>query len=264
MRGESGLSLVELMVAMAISLILLAGVYRLFISSTTSYREQDDLARLQENVRAAMDVLAPRGPHGRLPALHDRRDGLRHGAACAVDAAFDTTATDTFTPVTIVQGAAVNGSDTVTVRYKDAAASACTQVIFSVNPAAAATNPAVFLQNTRVGLAAATGDQPVVDGVESMQALLRGGHQRRRQRRRLLHDAPGRRQPDRGAHPAADAHHRGVAEADLDTATYDVTVGDSGAPPCPVAEPATTFDPVDDRRARRIFTTTLTLRNQLQ
>ena len=54
-----------------------------------------------------------------------------------------------------------------------------------------------------------------------------------------------------------------AAEAALDTGTYDIAGGAIGAA-CPAVEAATIFDPPDDRRARRIFTTTITLRNQLQ
>lgn len=50
----SGLSIVELMVAMALSLLLIAGVASLFVSSKKSYTESERFARLQENARFAM------------------------------------------------------------------------------------------------------------------------------------------------------------------------------------------------------------------
>ncbi len=55
---QRGLTLVEVMVAITISLILLAGVMQLFTSSRQTYRVQDGLARLQENGRFAMDFLS--------------------------------------------------------------------------------------------------------------------------------------------------------------------------------------------------------------
>lgn len=52
-----GFSLVELMVAMAISLLLLAGVIAIFASSRSSYETTDKLSRIQENGRYALDQL---------------------------------------------------------------------------------------------------------------------------------------------------------------------------------------------------------------
>ncbi len=54
----SGLSLVELMVALAISVLLLMGVVALFVSSRTSYETTERLSRIQENGRFALDQLA--------------------------------------------------------------------------------------------------------------------------------------------------------------------------------------------------------------
>lgn len=56
-RHQRGLSLVELMVAIAISLILLAGVLQIFLSSKTSYRLLEATSRVQENGRFAIDFL---------------------------------------------------------------------------------------------------------------------------------------------------------------------------------------------------------------
>lgn len=55
--SQRGLTLVEVMVAITISLILLAGVMQIFISSRQTYRVQDGLARIQENGRFAMQFL---------------------------------------------------------------------------------------------------------------------------------------------------------------------------------------------------------------
>lgn len=50
-----GFSLVELMVAIAISLLLLMGVVALFVSSRASYQTTERLSRIQENGRFALD-----------------------------------------------------------------------------------------------------------------------------------------------------------------------------------------------------------------
>jgi type IV pilus assembly protein PilW len=64
MKGRSslnprmqGLSLVELMVALTIGLIILAGVSTLFVNSKKTYTTQDRMALLQENARFAMQFL---------------------------------------------------------------------------------------------------------------------------------------------------------------------------------------------------------------
>lgn len=55
--NSRGLSLVELLVAMAVSLILLGGIYQIFFSSTTTYAVNENFSRLQENARFALSFL---------------------------------------------------------------------------------------------------------------------------------------------------------------------------------------------------------------
>ena len=55
--GQRGFSVVEIMVALAISLVLLAGVYKVYLGSKQSYRLTEGEARLQENGRFAMHFL---------------------------------------------------------------------------------------------------------------------------------------------------------------------------------------------------------------
>jgi type IV pilus assembly protein PilW len=55
---QRGFSLVELMVSLVIGLILLLGAVAIMVSSKQNYVIQDDLARIQENARFAMDMIA--------------------------------------------------------------------------------------------------------------------------------------------------------------------------------------------------------------
>lgn len=55
--GQKGFTIVELLVAMAVSLVLIAGIYRVFISSTDTYSVTDRLSRMQESGRYAVDAL---------------------------------------------------------------------------------------------------------------------------------------------------------------------------------------------------------------
>lgn len=57
-RRQYGLTLVEIMVAIAVSLVLLTGVIQIFAGTKATYRVQENLGRLQENGRFALDFLA--------------------------------------------------------------------------------------------------------------------------------------------------------------------------------------------------------------
>jgi type IV pilus assembly protein PilW len=52
------MTLVEIMVAITISLVLLSGVMQIFLSSKQTYRMNEELARLQENGRVVLDLLS--------------------------------------------------------------------------------------------------------------------------------------------------------------------------------------------------------------
>lgn len=54
---QQGLTLIEIMVALVISLFLLAGLLQLFIGTRQSARIQENLSRVQENGRYAIDYL---------------------------------------------------------------------------------------------------------------------------------------------------------------------------------------------------------------
>ena len=58
---QRGFSLVELMIALALGLVLIAGVWQVFTSSTQAYRLTDSLSQVQENVRFAMGRLQYEG-----------------------------------------------------------------------------------------------------------------------------------------------------------------------------------------------------------
>jgi len=55
---QSGISLIEIMVALLIGVFLLGGVLQIFIGSKQTYWMQENLSRLQENGRLALDFLA--------------------------------------------------------------------------------------------------------------------------------------------------------------------------------------------------------------
>jgi len=56
--NQRGVNLIELMVAITIGLILSGGVMSLFVSNRTTYSISEQLARVQENARFAIDAMA--------------------------------------------------------------------------------------------------------------------------------------------------------------------------------------------------------------
>jgi len=56
-RSERGLSLIELLIALAVTSILLVGIFNIFLSQHRTYMAQDQIVEMQENVRAALDIM---------------------------------------------------------------------------------------------------------------------------------------------------------------------------------------------------------------
>jgi len=55
--GEKGVTLIELLVALVICGIIVAAIYRLFVSQTRAYTVQDQVSEVQQNVRNAMEII---------------------------------------------------------------------------------------------------------------------------------------------------------------------------------------------------------------
>lgn len=69
---QRGFTLVEIMVALVISLFLLAGLIQILTSSRQVYRVQDGLARIQENGRFGMDFITKSVREAGYPAISDK------------------------------------------------------------------------------------------------------------------------------------------------------------------------------------------------
>lgn len=91
-RDQAGITLIELMIAMLIGLLLVAGAFQIFMSSKQTYRVQESLSRLQENGRfAAAQVqreLRMAGYAGCLTSINNLLDTTGAGYS---DALFDFT-----------------------------------------------------------------------------------------------------------------------------------------------------------------------------
>ncbi len=58
LKHQRGISLVEVLVAMVISLFLLAGIVQVYLGNKSSYTFTTAISRIQENGRFAMDTMA--------------------------------------------------------------------------------------------------------------------------------------------------------------------------------------------------------------
>src|SRR4030067_1285813 len=55
--NRKGLTIIELLVALVIFSIVIAGTYRLFISQSRAYTVQDQVVETQQSIRSAMEIL---------------------------------------------------------------------------------------------------------------------------------------------------------------------------------------------------------------
>lgn len=134
-----GLSLVELMVALVVGLLLMAGTISIFLSNKQTYEITDDLSRLQENARFALEtmlrdlrmsgntgcgqrsvnftneVAVPSA--GILWDLTTSLEGLDDGAMAWSPSGRATTADDTVSGLRDAPVAPLPGTDAITVRY---------------------------------------------------------------------------------------------------------------------------------------------------
>ena len=57
MHRDQGFTLIELMIAMVISLIVMSTIYSVYYSQQKSYVAQEQVAMMQQNLRAAMNIM---------------------------------------------------------------------------------------------------------------------------------------------------------------------------------------------------------------
>jgi type IV pilus assembly protein PilW len=58
MKRENGFTLVELLVAMAITIVVIVSIYSLYTTQQKSYMAQEQIVAMQQNLRAGMTLLA--------------------------------------------------------------------------------------------------------------------------------------------------------------------------------------------------------------
>ncbi len=155
-RAQYGLTLVELMIAMTIGLFLVAVIGNLFVGAKQTYRTQDNLARLQENGRFAMELL-----------------GSNIRDAGYTNISFSPPASKYAVPsATIFSGTAITGSngttDSITVSYD--AAKDCLNATAPGGRVVNAFSINASKQLVCLGNGSAT-SQVLLDDIEDMQIL---------------------------------------------------------------------------------------------
>jgi len=56
-KNKKGITLIELLIALVILGMTIAGIYRLFIAQTKAYTVQDQVIEVQQNIRSVMEIL---------------------------------------------------------------------------------------------------------------------------------------------------------------------------------------------------------------
>lgn len=110
-RLQGGFSLVELMVAAAIGLLLVAVIGNVYLAGRQSFRDQDEASRLQESGRFVLNIVSR--------ALHDtgRTDFGPANTAGVPPVYLPGSADFPIIPAGAVALDATDGPDTITVRY---------------------------------------------------------------------------------------------------------------------------------------------------
>jgi type IV pilus assembly protein PilW len=123
---QKGLTLVEMMIAITLSLILTAAVGFLYVGTKQTYRSQESLARLQENARYALEVISRdvrmagyRGCAGQgKPFANTLNTPTNYAWNFAIPIqGFESTGTSTWSPALDASiTSPLGGSDVITVR----------------------------------------------------------------------------------------------------------------------------------------------------
>jgi type IV pilus assembly protein PilW len=160
-QRQLGLSLIELMISMVIGLLILGGMIGLFISNKQTYQYNDELARLQENNRMAIDRLERTlrmAGHIGCPTLQDAQGALVSDESIAANPAIlldtmNAIYAEKYNPaspgiVGTVGRTGVTGTDVITVRFGQGAS---TTLDTAVNDAIDTGTSSVVIRDNALG-----------------------------------------------------------------------------------------------------------------
>ncbi len=116
-HNERGLTLIELMVAMVLSLLLIAGASSMFLGSKKTFKVQEESARIQENIRyitsRMVKEISPAGFYGCAPSTQGGETRIKS----TVRKAGDSSALYNFDHAVTGTDGKDGSSDTLTIRY---------------------------------------------------------------------------------------------------------------------------------------------------
>jgi len=119
---QRGISLVEILVALVISLFLLGGIVQVYLGNKTTFRFTNSLAEIQENGRFALDSMSQdlrlSNEWGCVPFNPADTDNINNTLSAATVTGYNSNFHD-FVNEEAVEGtnnAGLNGSDTLTIR----------------------------------------------------------------------------------------------------------------------------------------------------
>lgn len=241
-----GMTLIELMISIVLGLLLVAVVIQIYVGSKATYNKQEDLSRLQENGRVALDVI------GRVARI----SGFKSNPAADLSTLFPSTAR----AITGTPGAG-SSSDSLVIRFQgsgnglgtaDGSVVDCLGTTYDSN---VTIYNRLYIDNNattgRPGLFCDTGTviAEVINDIENMRFLYGVD---------ISGDGVVDYYVPAGLVPNWDqvaslriglvAATPNLINPTLDTSTYNVA--------------GITYDPVDDRRSRRLYSMTIALRNR--
>lgn len=237
---QKGFTLIEIMIALLLGAFLIGGILQIFINTRETYRMQDALSRLQENGRFAMDFI------GRDLRMVDYRScPQRNGPV--VDAGgnmIGITGADG-----VANGALQDSPDSFQVRWMEGnicplAAANLRTVSYTVG-VTAGTNPPITELRRDTG----AGAMPLIEGVENVQILYG-----------VDTDADINGIPNYYGPAATVANMGQVVSVRVSILLYTI---DANVVNNPLAINFNNEPTLADRRIRRVFTSTFTLRNRL-
>ncbi|MEQ8938150.1 MAG: PilW family protein [Gammaproteobacteria bacterium] len=305
-KYNSGMSMVELMIAMVIGVILLGGAATMFMTNKRIYKEQAEMGLLQENARFALDLLADNIRMAGYVGCHDDFDNITNhlttpgmndftdfidgtqGANDSITIRYFqpfgvTTTADMGAPdsdIAINDGQGINENDVLAItdcanadiflnthddtpgdmliKHEQDAAGNTSDNLSKSYPTGSMINRVIsrryFIQDSSNGTGPALwwqhagGSEELIEGVEKMEIL-------------FGEDTTGNGRPNSFANAGAITDWRDVVAVQV--ALLMRTVEEYGT----IVDErqydllGTTYNPVDDRRRRRVFTTTIQIRN---
>jgi type IV pilus assembly protein PilW len=160
-RRQRGMSLVELLVAMAIGLVITVVIANLFIGTKQTYRTQDDLSRMQENLRFAFQVIGRTVRQAGYRADWHRTMEYVYGVGLS--------------PIDGTNATGVNNSDTIIVRFQGSGTGTSAVNCVSTNSCAGADGRVLDCLGNRVDRQMGPGTGLNITYVENRIEVRNGG-----------------------------------------------------------------------------------------